>query len=241
MTTEASERTALVAAEPLTGVTVFGTDEPMGVFARTQAIASALGQAVKQLHLSTVINRREYVLAEGWSYMGSMLGVFPRTTRVETVRDKEGSAIGFEAYVELVCRDGSVVGGAVAECSWAENNWADRDAFALKSMAQTRATGKAYRMAFGFVMKAAGFEATPAEEMVDTPARRDPRTSSPRGEQEGGLRNVGELLTWAMRKHRATRRDVLALLSVESPDEIRAEHIADAQERIDAHYAEQAD
>ena len=32
-------------------------------------------------------------------------------------------------------------------------------------MAQTRAEGKAYRLLLGWLMKAAGFEATPAEEM----------------------------------------------------------------------------
>ena len=37
----------------------------------------------------------------------------------------------------------------------------------MMSMAQTRALGKAYRMALGWIMKMAGYEATPAEEMPD--------------------------------------------------------------------------
>ena len=37
-------------------------------------------------------------------------------------------------------------------------------------MAQTRAIGKAYRNLLAWLMKAAGFEATPAEEMDFTPA-----------------------------------------------------------------------
>ena len=35
-------------------------------------------------------------------------------------------------------------------------------------MAITRATGKAFRLSFSWIMKLAGFQPTPAEEMVDT-------------------------------------------------------------------------
>ena len=37
--------------------------------------------------------------------------------------------------------------------------------FSMASMAQTRALGKAYRMALSWIMKMAGFEATYAEDM----------------------------------------------------------------------------
>ena len=144
---------------------VFGTDDPTAIVARTAAIAGPLAEFIDTQHMTTEISGRKYVLAEGWSFLGSMLGVFPRTVEV---RRLEGGAEGFEATVELITRDGSVVGGAIAECSRAERNWRDRDDYALKSMAQTRATGKAYRMVFGFVMKAAGYEATPAALPVTT-------------------------------------------------------------------------
>ncbi len=39
------------------------------------------------------------------------------------------------------------------------------DEYAILSMAQTRAVGKAFRNQLAWLMKAAGFEATPAEEM----------------------------------------------------------------------------
>lgn len=162
MTTEIVAVDAQLVTQP---ASVFGTDQPREIVARATAIADALADAIKQQGMSTTIQGREYVLAEGWAFMGSMLGVFPRTVRVEPIRDESDRITGFEAHVELVTRDGSVVGGAVAECSRDESTWHDRDAYALKSMSQTRAAGKAYRMAFGFVMKAAGYEATPAEEM----------------------------------------------------------------------------
>jgi hypothetical protein len=97
--------------------------------------------------------------------MGAMLGIAPVTREVKELRSPEGEVYGFEARVELVNRAGEVVGGGIGECSWAETTWGAREPYALKSMAQTRATGKAFRLALGFVMAAAGFEATPAEEM----------------------------------------------------------------------------
>ena len=215
-----------------TPVTVFGTDEPVGIVARVTAVAGPLADFIKQQHMSTRINDREYVLAEGWSFMGAMLGVAPVTRRVSEVRDPEGALLGFEAQVELVTRDGSIVGGAVAECAWVERNWSDREPFALKSMAQTRATGKAYRMAFGFVMKAAGYEATPAEEMVTErvgPAapqpRQEPRTSTATSQPglagaEVGFANVGRLLTWASTTHKMTRANVLDALGVAGLEDI---------------------
>jgi hypothetical protein len=52
-----------------------------------------------------------------------------------------------------------------AICSNKERTKRTFDEYAICSMAQTRAEGKAYRLLLGWLMKAAGFEATPAEEM----------------------------------------------------------------------------
>ena len=52
-----------------------------------------------------------------------------------------------------------------ALCSNKERSKRSFDEYAILSMAQTRAEGKAYRLLLGWLMKAAGFEATPAEEM----------------------------------------------------------------------------
>ena len=58
-----------------------------------------------------------------------------------------------------------MIGAAEAECLYAEANWKGRDDYALRSMAQTRATSKALRQPLGFVISLAGFDPTPAEEM----------------------------------------------------------------------------
>jgi hypothetical protein len=88
-----------------------------------------------------------------------MLGVFPVCVWTRQMED------GWEARVEARTRAGEIVGAAEAECLRSEKTWANRDDYALRSMAQTRATSKALRQPLGFVMQLAGFNPTPAEEM----------------------------------------------------------------------------
>lgn len=59
------------------------------------------------------------------------------------------------------------VSAGFALCSNEESLKAGFDEYAVMSMAQTRAIAKAFRNLLGFVMKAAGFQDTPAEEMEE--------------------------------------------------------------------------
>lgn len=61
---------------------------------------------------------------------------------------------------------GRIVGSAEAMCTRDERMWANRDDYALRSMAQTRATSKALASPLRFVITLAGYEGTPAEEMT---------------------------------------------------------------------------
>jgi len=60
------------------------------------------------------------------------------------------------------------------ECRWEEDKWKASDSYAVRSMAQTRATSKSGRLALSFVMSLAGFEATPAEEVTVRPDDDEP-------------------------------------------------------------------
>jgi len=160
--------TAIVPVESHTepsAVVLWGTNDPRGMTARMTSVADAMKDAVEARGLAVMIQGRKYVLAEGWSLVGAMVGVFPRPRAVEELRTPEGEWFGFRATVDLVTRDGGVVGGAVALCTTSEAQWADRDPNQIASMAQTRATAKAYRQTLGFIMPMAGYAATPAEEM----------------------------------------------------------------------------
>src|SRR3990167_5431255 len=158
-------------------LTLFGTDDPAEVVIRATKIADALADVIRKQGLASRIGDREYVRVEGWTFLGTMLGVFPVTAWTRRIEGQDG---GWEARVEAVTKDGVTIGAAEAECLRTERTWAKRDDYALRSMAATRATSKALRMPLGFVMTLAGFEATPADEMTDTtvkePAAKPART-----------------------------------------------------------------
>lgn len=178
MTAEVEEQALVVhEPEPSTAVVLWGTDDPRGMTARMTAVADALSDAVEQRGMTVAIQGRKYVKAEGWSMVGAMLGVFPTPREVEEMHE-DGRVVGFRAVVDLVTRGGEVVGGAVAICTKDEPRWRDRDWNQIASMAQTRATAKAYRQTLGFIMPMAGYAPTPAEEM-DGIADERPRNARP--------------------------------------------------------------
>lgn len=264
MTANPNSQAMVVTGEvlPPMAVGVFGTSSPAQIVMRVAEIADALSGFIRERGLAKRLESaaakrrreeqdlpapREYVMIEGWALAGTMLGIAPITREVKELRSPSGRAVGFEARVELVRADGAVVGGAVAECSWDEDKWEHRDPFAVKSMAQTRAAGKAFRMTMGFIMAAAGFEATPAEEMTmdddegelgapprasrgragrsaAPPAARSESRPSASGEQaaDGDPKNAGELLTWAKDDPRVSlsRAQVCEMLHVKLPSEI---------------------
>ena len=140
---------------------LFGTQNPAEVVARCSEIATALADVLKSKNLAKQIGNRSFVLVEGWTLLGTMLGVFPVVQWTRRAED------GWEARVEARTLNGQVVGSAEAECLRSENNWKTRDDYALRSMAQTRAVSKALRGPLGFIVTLAGYEATPADEIPE--------------------------------------------------------------------------
>mgnify|MGYP001229733810 CR=1 FL=1 len=132
------------------------------VIAHGTKVADLLRQLINDRKLSSNIGGREYVTVEGWNALGAMLGVTPREVGV---REVDGD---YEAEVELIrLSDGAVIGRATAIVGSDEKTWSSRPRYARRSMAVTRATGKAFRLALSWIVKLAGFEVTPAEEMPD--------------------------------------------------------------------------
>lgn len=150
-------------AEPMTApqaITLFRTENPNEIVARAGETANALIAVVRKKKLMVNIQGREYPRVEAWTLCGTMLGVFPVCVWSRKLEN------GWEARVEARTLAGQLVGAAEAQCTRSEKTWANRDEYALRSMAQTRATSKALRQPLGFVMVMAGLEATPAEEMI---------------------------------------------------------------------------
>jgi len=113
----------------------------------------------------------EYVLVEGWEVLGTMLGIVPITNVVDEIKNPKGRVVGYKAraylYRNPIMEHGEIVGGnliATTEASATVEGF-QKDTASMMSMAQTRALGKCYRMALSWIMKMAGYEGTPAEEM----------------------------------------------------------------------------
>lgn len=128
-------------------------------------LATELASFIKDNGLSTKIQGKDFVNAEGWQYAGSRLGIVPM---VEYVTDMSTpDEIKYECKVTLYdLRREKTVGVGVARCSNKESGKKFFADYAIASMCQTRAIGKAYRNLLAWIIKAAGFSPTPADEMV---------------------------------------------------------------------------
>ena len=118
---------------------------------------------VRQQKLTVNIQGKEYVKVEGWTSLAAMLGVFAHTEYSRRLERKD--EIAYEARVSIKTLDGTEISSGEAICTSTESNKKGQPEYAIKSMAITRATGKACRLAFSWIMALAGFEPTPAEEM----------------------------------------------------------------------------
>jgi hypothetical protein len=153
---------------------LFGSDDPDVVVAQAAKVARALEQVIRSQELFFTIRGKDHVRVEGWTLLGTMLGVFPITVWTRKLED------GWEARVEARTLDGRLVGAAESMCSRSESRWRDADDYAVRSMAATRATSKALRQPLGFVMPLAGLDPTPLEELPpETPAAEPDRGKIP--------------------------------------------------------------
>jgi hypothetical protein len=153
-------------------LTLFGDATPHAIVARATAIADVIAPLIRERNLIKRIGASEHVYLEGWTLAGTMLGVFATTVRTWEI----GDDAGYGATVEARTLAGALVGRADAvvmrnEEVGGKRKWLEAPAFQLISMCQTRASSKALRMPLGFVMKLAGYDTTPAEEMEAAAAR----------------------------------------------------------------------
>lgn len=146
--------------------------QPFDLAKPTQAIqvAKILQDFVKANNLTANIQGKQYPLIEAWTFCGSQFGLIPIVKSLDCLSASNpmtGDAeIKYRSEVEVMnVATGQIVGRGIAICSNREYSKKKFDEYAIASMAQTRATGKAFRIPLGWLMKASGFEATPSEEM----------------------------------------------------------------------------
>lgn len=156
---------------------ILNPDLPMSVKVGVATnVANCLSDLIKSQGLvKKGLNKKdpeaEYVLVEGWEVLGTMLGIVPVTEIIEPICNDKGKVRGYKAraylYRNPVMEHGKIISGtliATTEASATVEGF-QKDTAGMMSMAQTRALGKCYRMALSWIMKMAGYEGTPAEEM----------------------------------------------------------------------------
>lgn len=175
---------AVVVRRPDAIAPLIWAHSPAELVQKAQEMATELSKVIDSRRLYSTIQGKKYVQVEGWTTLGAMVGVFPFVEWSRPIINEGGEKIGWEARCLVRRPDGAEIGAAEAQCTSLERNWADRDDYALRSMAQTRATSKAMRLPLAWIMALAGYEATPAEEMPrdEVPAsvrRQQPQRTSP--------------------------------------------------------------
>ena len=153
----------------------------------------ALGKMMKKIitenNYYTVIGKTNYVNVEGWTIAGAFAGL---NAIIEEVKDlSNDKEIKWSAKAVIYNRKGQPVGVGYAVCSNKEAKKKTFDEYAVLSMAQTRAIGKAYRNKIGWIMKLAGYETTPAEEMVNAEVAKEERA----GGVDGVIKTIGSMKT----------------------------------------------
>ncbi|MEQ9441092.1 MAG: hypothetical protein RIG62_18760 [Cyclobacteriaceae bacterium] len=151
----------------------------------TMHLAQDLARFIKENKLFHHIQGKAYVNVEGWQYAGARLGILPVIDDLANVSLNEAE-IKYQAKVRLQnIKTQQTVGSGFAICSNRENGKRNYQEFAIASMAQTRAIGKAYRNILAWIIRAAGYEPTPAEEMdyMNEPAT--PKSNSEKGTRVG--------------------------------------------------------
>ena len=160
--------------------------------AQMVSLAEALKHHVLTQNLYTNIMGKNYVHVEGWQFAGGLIGMYPRVQKVENLSNS--NEIKYMAEVAIVSmKDGKIISRGFAVCSNKEGKMKSFDEYAILSMAQTRAIGKAYRNVIGWVMKLAGYEATPSEEMFkmgETP-KQTPTAPQKKETTRASMQNIG--------------------------------------------------
>jgi hypothetical protein len=139
---------------------------PEIVLEEARKAAKALQDVIESKPKKVVLNGKTYLTFEDWQTVGRFYGV---SVGVESTKYIEfGDVKGFEARAfAVVTSTGVHISAAEGMCLNDETNWQSKPLFQLRSMAQTRACAKAFRNVLAFVPVLAGYEGTPAEEMVE--------------------------------------------------------------------------
>lgn len=124
-------------------------------------IAKHLKKAIQECNMVQSYGDRSHVTIDGWNMLGEMVGIVPDEEVVQETKPGEW-------YAKVVLRNkysGEILSHGSAIASKEEAGKSKLRGNQIRSTAITLATVKAYRMKFSWILKLAGYEGTPAEEM----------------------------------------------------------------------------
>jgi hypothetical protein len=131
-------------------------------------LSETLLNMVEQTKAYAVISEKRYLQLEAWQFIGQANKVSASPEWITPVCEGE-VVVSYEAKVNLINEDGIIVGSGIMECGLDESVCRGKTGrakhLAAKSMAQTRAASKAYRLKYSWIVMLAGFQPTTAEEM----------------------------------------------------------------------------
>ena len=204
---------------------------------RGAAIARQLRDYLRQAQMTVRIQGRDYVRIEGWQVLCHLCQL-PLPSIVSLRREeREG---GYVYVAEALLAYGGREYRAYGICASDEPNWRGKPEFQLASMAQTRAAGKVLRLLLGWVVTLAGYEPTPAEEVVEDSAtdrgnagdaQQQAQSQRQRGEESERLLHETRELARAYLNAEALRA-VLQRYGVERISALRAEQLTELHGRL---------
>ena len=171
--------------------------------------AGELKNFIVKQKLFTPIQGKNYVNVEGWQFAGGNLGLLPVVEKCE--RLNRPSEIIYQASVALYAGE-RIVSRGIAVCSSKEKGKNAKDEYVIASMAQTRAEGKAYRLILGWLMKVAGYEATPSEEVSATGKEEKPKEAVVAKTEKSGVNYVDQVKKFLYKKGAKAEWPALELL-----------------------------
>lgn len=132
-----------------------------------------------------MINGKQYLCYHDWQTIAKFYNMSVGTDWIKPIMVKD-ELFGFEAKSYVIDQSGKTVSSAISSCAKDEQFWAGKPDFQLRSMAQTRASVKALRNVFAWIVVLANYSPTPAEEMirdekktVTVPSKTEPKKEGP--------------------------------------------------------------
>ena len=115
---------------------------------------------------------KQYPKIEAYQFVAACFGCSPIISDTQALYDAEQAEIGMHAAAYLIDQTNRTVSAAEATCMRSEPDWMYAPSHQVRSMSQTRASGKTMRNKFAYIMVMAGLQGTPAEEMFTAPVTR---------------------------------------------------------------------